>query len=258
MDFDSLIKKSYNFNQYDFDHDPKWSVLRDLYNKNFIEEQDRGTDVMPKKIHQIWFGDKMPERYVEMTKTWKTLNPEWEYKLWTEKDIRDVPIYRKRLFDTITHPGQKSDFLRYHILNHYGGIYVDTDFECLKPFDPLCYANFITGIGYPSKVELYIGLIGSVPHHPIMELVIKNMVRANSCGWKNIFETTGTYFFTRQFFRVVDSNTKGILALPPDYFYPLPNYVRKDQDADRTKFIQECSLAIHHWACSWTKKKKDV
>jgi hypothetical protein len=88
-----------------------------------------------------------------------------------------------------------------------------------------------------------------------MELVVKNMVRANACGWRNIFETTGTYFFTRNFFRAVNKDSKGVLALPPDYFYPMPNYIRK-QDVDRTDFIKDFSYALHHWAVAWSKKKK--
>jgi len=132
--FDTLIKKTYGFNQEVFDTDPRWGMLRELYEKNFMYNKDFTTK-LPKKIHQIWLGSPLPDKYREYTDSWKRFNPEWEYKLWTDGDDVDIP--RRDLFDSIRNPGQKSDFLRYHILNQFGGLYVDTDFECLKPFDTL-------------------------------------------------------------------------------------------------------------------------
>ena len=35
--------------------------------------------------------------------------------------------------------GEKSDIFRYEILYRFGGVYVDTDFECIKPFE--CFAQ---------------------------------------------------------------------------------------------------------------------
>jgi mannosyltransferase OCH1-like enzyme len=168
-----------------------------------------------------------------------------------------VEIPNRKLFDSITHLAQKSDFLRYHILNQFGGVYVDTDFECLKPFDDFLYLDFFTGIGYPKDVELYIGLLGSIPHHPILEHLIKNMTVVEYNGkWRKMFHTTGSYFFTRMFLEMVNKDTKGVVAFPMDFFYSYPNnFVRKDPTVNPYSYIRPCSYAIHHWAVSWRAKK---
>ena len=44
---------------------------------------------IPKIIHQIWIGDKSKQP-VELMKTWETMNPTWEYKLWTEENIPEL------------------------------------------------------------------------------------------------------------------------------------------------------------------------
>ena len=145
--------------------------------------------------------------------------------------------------------GQKSDFLRYHILKQYGGLYVDTDFQCLKSFDTLLYADFLIGIAYPSKPEFYIGLIGCIPEHPIISRAVSDMDKIRSVGWQAVFKTTGNYFFTSVFFKVVGKYMKGVVPLPPQYFYPWPNKQRHRKNAKA--YIKDYSYAIHYWEVSW-------
>ena len=71
----------------------------------------------------------------------------------TDNNINDVVLTNRIIYDSITNLGQKSDYLRYHILNQFGGIYVDTDFECLKSFDSLSYVDFLVGVGYRAAVQ---------------------------------------------------------------------------------------------------------
>ena len=253
-DFESMMTTSYDFDKKIFYNDWRWRVLEELYNKNFLHPKGQlNYSKMPRKIHQIWLGGIMPSQYQKYADTWKRYNPYWEYKLWTDKDVDDVDMPNRDLFNSISNNGQKSDFLRYHILNQFGGLYIDTDFECVKSFDTLSYADFLVGIGYPSNVELYIGLLGCSPNHPIMEEVIKSMNEIKEKGWREIFETTGTYFFTRNFFKVVSEYKEGIIALPPDFFYPFPNTGGHER-RNGINYIKDCSYAVHHWAVSWSQK----
>jgi len=248
--FDILIQKSYDFKQSYYDENPQWQLLKELYDKNFIINEGRDYNNLPKKIHQIWFGGKLPDRYKIYCDTWKRFHPEWEYRLWTDKDVDSIDLPNRDLFNSIKNVGQKSDFFRYHVLNQLGGIYVDTDFECLKSFNSLSYVDFFVGIGFPHTVELYIGLIGSIPHHPIIEHIVKKMIVIKQNGWLDIFKTTGSYFFTRSFFEVITHYIKGVVALPTDYFYPFPNQQRHRKEMGK-KYIKNCSYAIHYWEVSW-------
>jgi inositol phosphorylceramide mannosyltransferase catalytic subunit len=253
--FEAMIMSSYDFNQSIYEKDSRWGILGELYDKNFIHVEECNFDTLPKKIHQIWLGGNLPLKYKKYTESWKRFNPDWEYKLWIDKDVNDVEIPNRTLFESINNLGQKSDFLRYHILNQFGGIYADTDFECLRSFNSLSYVDFIGGVGFPSRIELYIGLIGCVPHHPIMEQIVNGMDKIRDGGWPAIFETTGTYFFTRTFFKVVTEYQKGIVMLPPDYFYPFPNQGGHENRKGRD-YIKDCSYAVHHWAVSWGHSRK--
>lgn len=72
-------------------------------------------------------------------------NPGWQYFLWDEERINDSlrmryrDIYDKA--DQFALPGRvyqfQSDLARYEILNQFGGVYVDTDIEFVRPLDDL-------------------------------------------------------------------------------------------------------------------------
>lgn len=123
--FDDLIRKSYDFDSVCYENNWQWALLKELYEKNFINAEQCNYGNLPKKIHQIWLGGGLPSEYRDYTDTWKKINSGWEYKLWTDGDINDVIISNRPLFNSIHNLGQKSDFLRYHILNQFGGIYAE-------------------------------------------------------------------------------------------------------------------------------------
>ena len=252
--YDTLICHSYDYNQERQDNSPAWEVIRSLYEKNYVQCMDT-TEKIPKLIHQIWLGGELPHQYKKWADSWLQFNPDWKYRLWTDVDVENgmVPCENRGVFNRIRSVGQKSDYLRYHILNEFGGIYVDTDFECLKSLDPLLYLDFYTGVGFPGEVELYIGLIATIPHHPIMGHIVSSIDPKQGRGWLDIFNSTGSYFFTRKFLEVVKKDTEGVVAFPTDFFYPFPNNFRKT--GNPYSYVKPCSFAIHHWEVSWLNKR---
>ena len=98
-----------------------------------IIEQNTPNKPIPKIIHQVWVGkNKIHPECIKAMETWKTMHPDWEYRLWTDDDIEDFEWTNKELFLSIKNPGAKADVWRYEIINKYGGLYVDVDFICLK------------------------------------------------------------------------------------------------------------------------------
>jgi mannosyltransferase OCH1-like enzyme len=252
--FKEIVKSSYAFKQTVFEKDKRWNILEELYEKNFLNPINPDYNTLPKKIHQIWLGSPLPDRYKKLCDSWKYYNPQWEYKLWTDNNLDEIQIPDRKLFDSITNLGQKSDYLRYNILNQIGGVYVDTDFECLKSLDFLTYIEFITGVGYATELEIYIGFIASTPHHPIMEHTVHSMTHVGRRTVRTIFETTGSYFFTRNFFDIVQNYKERVVVLPTDYLYPFPNKSGHENKSG-SKYIKDCSIAVHHWAVSWGRKE---
>ena len=96
-------------------------------------------------IHQIWFdfsnGRSMSNDSIEISKKWKELNGECEYRLWSLSDAKEFiskeyPEYMG-VFAVVEKPEFKfkiclCDFFRYLVVYHFGGIYVDLDFYPIK------------------------------------------------------------------------------------------------------------------------------
>jgi inositol phosphorylceramide mannosyltransferase catalytic subunit len=247
-----LIKKSYTYDVWE-QFSSAWSIVHSLYKHNYCESFEEVSNI-PKIIHQIWLGGQVPEKYIKYIKSWRKFNPDWEYKLWQDKDIDSINLTKREIFAQAVNNGMRSDILRYEILHQQGGIYIDIDFECLKPFDDLLYLDFFTGISYDKQLCLYNGLIASIPNHPIINRCVntlKDIYKGNKASI--IMDITGPYYFTRCFLSELKNITKGIVAFPMDFFYPLPNNVR--ETSTPYEYVQPCSYAIHHWDVSWIKKK---
>ena len=89
---------------------------------------------IPKIIHQIWLGPNIrPDIWMN---SWKIdyckQYPDWEYKLWTEKEINEFGLKNKAQYEFEKFYNGKSDIARYEILNKYGGLFIDADSLWIK------------------------------------------------------------------------------------------------------------------------------
>lgn len=236
---------------------PEWQLFEKLYEDNYLNWTDPKIDVIPKKIHQIWLGSPLPDKFKAYTETWKQFHPTWEYKLWTDADVADLHIKKKREYNYAKNYGMKSDILRYEILAKHGGLYVDTDFECLKPFDPFMYLHFFVGSTHTTEPCFYNSLIACTPHHPIIEQ-IRSDVRLMYDGHKSkiIMGGTGPYHFTKSFLASIKRNEYKVAVFPVNYFYPLKHTTKEIED--KSTYVTEESYAIHYWAISWIKANQDA
>ena len=124
----------------------EWEILSRQF-----KEKDLGKlkkEKIPKIIHQIWIGPKkLPNKYKNWMKSWLRFNPEYKYILWQDKDIEKLQMINQKEYKKAKNPGIKSDIARYEILYLYGGIYIDTDFECLGQIpNSLLKYDFVSSI----------------------------------------------------------------------------------------------------------------
>ena len=251
LSFDQQIRNSDCFDETLYLKDPRWKQLENLYYSNYINNTNT-TPLIPKIIHHIWLGGELPIKFRKYVMSWKEFNPTWEHLFWDDKNTKNLILINQTKFNQTKNLGQKSDILRWELLYKYGGIYVDTDFECLKPFDNLMTLKFFTGIAYPSDITMYIGLNASVPGHPIMKSCIYDMGQLDWRDANKVMTTTGNYHFCNCFLKTIEKETDGIVAFPMDFFYPFPNTNRTTILGDeRKRFIKDKSYAIHHWGVSW-------
>jgi mannosyltransferase OCH1-like enzyme len=250
--FDDLMKMSKHFRQDAYDADKNWDILRSLYYANFTSHTGNEQRI-PKKIHQCWLGGTISDKYKRLTESWQRFHPTWEYRLWTDDDVDELGMTRIKEFMSSQNLGTRSDIMSYEILKQHGGIYADTDFECLKPFDDLLFLKYFLGIAYDTRLELYHGLMACVPEHPIVSCCVNNQDRVYDGEDANlIMDATGPYHLTRCFLKTVRECPDGVVAFPMAYFYPWANYDRFNKDP--YKDVQPFSYAVHHWHVSWLKQ----
>ncbi|MGY0061593.1 glycosyltransferase [Streptomyces sp. LZ34] len=220
---------------------------------------------IPPIIHQTWKTADVPHEWREWSASWRRYNPDWEYRLWTDTDNRAflqehyawfLPIY-----DGYLEPIKRADAIRYFLLDHFGGLYVDMDFECLRPMtDLFAGEELLLGLEPEQHVQLpwnrRSGLrrivcnafMASRPGHPFWSHVHRQLVGAHTMPGP--MDATGPFLLTR----AVDSAPQdcSLTILGAESVYPKMSpfaaelFGPRDVDLDRAH-------AVHHWSSSWTQ-----
>ncbi len=134
-----------------------------------LRSEDR--PLIPKIIHYFWIGGgTMPEEYRKNIEGWKRLNPDYEIRCWNEDnyDINSIP-YMSEAY----HAGKEylmfaTDYARMDVLYRYGGIYLDTDVELMRPLDDLLFNKGFVGEEENGQINSGSG-IGAMPAHPMIK-----------------------------------------------------------------------------------------
>jgi len=96
---------------------------------------------IPKIIHQTWKTNDIPEELTSCVESWKKLNPNWKYILWTDKEMDSfVEKHFPEFYKTYTtYPSGifRADLFRLLAIYKMGGVYVDLDMKCIKSLDYL-------------------------------------------------------------------------------------------------------------------------
>lgn len=218
-----------------------FNFFKQLYEKNhFLKVQPHEIPKIPKIIHQIWIGNrKIPKKLQKYQQTWIDKNPEWEYKLWGNEEVKNYIFVNEDLKFLFAQPltlGERVDVLRYDILYQYGGIYADCDCICIKPFDVFAYSyDFFAGIFQPMfatqtpAIFLQNCLVGAKPKHPIIQKLSSLLLET----WEDVEYKEDEIYTTlkRTFLGLTnaviteagkDNNID--IVMPPSYFLPIIPY----------------------------------
>lgn len=240
-----------------------WQMFNPLYDEYILNNYSYDTHArIPKIIHHIWLGSPLPEKFARYRQTWQKMHPDWTCILWDDAKVAKFGLHNLRAYCAATNYGERSDIVRYEVLHRFGGAYVDTDFECLQPFDVLHHScDFYTGL-YPNPgggpVYILNGIIGSKPGHPILKRCIagiKTPVKKFNDS-SAIMDRTGPSHLGRCITTAIKAGDaiERTVVFPPTFFYPWSLVFRACKN--RSETIRNClrpeSLAIHHWAASWT------
>lgn len=227
--------------------------------------------MIPKVIHYCWFGrNPLPPLAEKCIASWKRFFPDYEVKEWNEDnfDVNSIPYtqeaYRVKKYAFV------SDYARFWILYHYGGLYFDTDVEVIKPMDDIVARGAFMGCendARKSKQSLLdasaIGVgcnpglgLGCAPGEALLQELLELYVSMHFLGENGeMNQTTIVEYTTRLLVKKGLRWTSEIQQVADFYIYPKEYFCPLGMDG--VMELTENSRSIHHYMASWgTKSKK--
>lgn len=202
--------------------------------------------MIPKIFHRIWLGGKkMPDYFVRWGDSWTKKHPAWTMKLWTEAEVSRLT--NADILPKCSNLAMRSDICRYEILYREGGVYLDTDMECLKNIDMLVQGIDFFGCWQRPNI-MSNAIFGASKSHKILQTIVWDC--------RKVFKPEPWNAMGPEFFfspRVVGK--EGVRVYPREVFIP---YTR-DQYKAFPKHPMTItnppaeSFAINHRSSIWYK-----
>ena len=209
-----------------------------------------------KTIHYCWFGRNPKTALIKKCmQSWKKFCPDYEIIEWNEDNfdinccdyVREAYEAKKWAF--------VSDYCRFYVLYHKGGIYLDTDVELIKPIDSLGGAF----VGFENADHVASGLIRGAESG---DIICMEMLKSyhddhfkNNDGTLNLMtvcaretEIMAKHGLKRNDQYQIVENTA---VYPSEYFNPTDNNTGKVTITPNT-------ISIHHYAASWVSKNNQI
>lgn len=237
--------------------------------------------MIPKVIHYCWFGgNPLPEMARNCIESWKRYCPDYEIKEWNESNfdleccdyVKEAYKCKKWAF--------VSDFARFWILYHEGGIYFDTDVELVASIDDVIKNGAFMGCerigtavldGIVKKEELRkidfiyavnpgLGMATESEMDIIKEILNKYKTRHFLLNDGSLNLTTIVTYTSEVMYKYgwkpinKKQQVGGIIVYPKDYFGAMDYATGTVNMSPNTK-------TIHHYAATWkseTEKKYDI
>lgn len=210
---------------------------------------------IPKKIHYCWFGENpLPELAVKCIESWNKYCPDYEIIKWDESnfDINCCP-YVKEAYEAKKW-AFVSDVARLYALVNYGGIYMDTDVEVLKPLDDLLELEAFSG--FESETGIPTGIMACEKGQALFKELLDDY------NEEHFLKEDGTLDCTTNVIRITNTCLKyglelnnkkqtvnGFTLFPKEFFCP------KDVGTFKLN-ITKNSYTIHHFNGSWLSEEQ--
>lgn len=134
--------------------------------------------MIPKTIHYCWFStDEHPRLVKRCIETWRKVLPDYTIRCWDGNsfDFDSVPYVKEAM--ACKKYAFAADYIRLYALYTEGGIYLDSDVEVVKSFDPYLQHKFFSGtepyiIEGKEYYDIEAAVIGSEKGHPFLKEVL--------------------------------------------------------------------------------------
>lgn len=213
---------------------------------------------IPKILHMVWVGKAEPPQYfINNVNKWKELMPDWTYMIWTN-DKMTTEYFDQDYLDLmkkVINPSQVSDFIRFYVMNKWGGYYLDADVTPIRNLEELPVKNPIVlcnDLPETSPFYMMCAFMAGVPNHPLWEMCIEECKKVDlSIKYGEGVTPTGPAVLGICNHSVNWESIGGCTQLPYWYFYRnrigdpgpyMPNRVSLDHPE---------AFGNHFYAASW-------
>ena len=213
--------------------------------------------MIKKTIHYCWIGgNPLPKSAKKCIASWKKYCPDYEIIEWNETNYDFTKNqYMREAFEAKKW-GFVPDYARLDIIYQHGGIYLDTDVEIIKSFDPILKNKGFAGFETPDYVNFGQGF-GAEEGNPVIKKLMDsyddlrfkkedgslNMIASPELNTETLISIGLNRNGKKQ--TINDSLT----IYPMDYFCPKSlndGIIRKTEN----------TYSIHHFDASWFDNDK--
>lgn len=225
--------------------------------------------MIPKLIHQTWHSPVYMSD-AGSPESWKTFNPDWSYRLWTDGDLEgfvaeEYPDFLD-LYRSYPNPVQRADLGRYMLLHRFGGIYADMDTDCLASFDPIAGEDRVILCEEPRahwepahRVGMsrffFNGTMASPAGHPFWKHVIDMTWKCRHARTKDVLASTGPLVFSSA---ILSWPEQSDLSLNSCHLFAPVRDDGTSADDPVTGDYGACHLSRHNWACTWFNSRANT
>jgi hypothetical protein len=142
---------------------------------------------IPRRIMQFWDASVPPEYITEIMRSWRELNPMFEYRRFDDKSAREFitakyPTDVLRAYIRAQHPAQKADLFRLAYLLAEGGFYTDADDRCVAPLESIVPSEANLMAFQENLGTIGNNFLGAVAGEPVMRCALDLAVTAINRG----------------------------------------------------------------------------
>lgn len=181
----------------------------------------------PTHVH-FWYEHEPTGEWWEKTRPYLTL-----HKIKAPNSIFDRPL---------KHPAHKADVIRLQKLHEYGGVYLDIDVWCLKPFADITHCGFWMGKQGTINYGLCNATMGGAAKSPFVARWLEQYRTFRSRGRDEFWDEHSV----RLPLKLAARYKKEITILPHDaLFWPDWNYIHKVFQANDNWLAN--AYSVHLW-----------
>ncbi|OAQ57479.2 glycosyltransferase [Pochonia chlamydosporia 170] len=188
------------------------SPLNTPSNTNLSEHFDPGnaqvSERIPRIIHQTFSNNSVPENWAHAYYSCQEIHKvgNWTHIHWTDDTsrafLKESYPWFLQVYDRYPYAIQRADAIRYFVLYHFGGIYLDLDIGCRRPPTPLLQFDAVFPKTKPYGVSN--DMMATAKGHDFFKRLITTLEsHSHRLGTKypTVMFSTGPVFVSRQLSR---------------------------------------------------------